>query len=229
MTVTVANTNTNNTFDYWRNRTNELAYAMTTYVVTTNSNTSTGNATISGTFTANVLVSNTLTVNVYNGTSAYFGNSTVNTQINATSIAITNSTANIIITSPNTVQISSSNTYYLTANGKWYSPPQISNYITLSTVSTTGTTGQLIDSFFTNTFLSAEYSINIKDNNANSYVSTKLLVNHNTGNVFTTEYGTLLTNGAIGVLSANIDSGSVRVYITPTSTNTSIRFVRITL
>ena len=34
MTVTVANTGNTNTFDYWRNRTNELAYAMTTYVVT---------------------------------------------------------------------------------------------------------------------------------------------------------------------------------------------------
>ena len=34
MTVTVANTANTNTFDYWRNRTNELAYAMSTYAVT---------------------------------------------------------------------------------------------------------------------------------------------------------------------------------------------------
>lgn len=54
MTVIVANTANNNTFDYWRNRTNELAYAMSTYAVTTNSNTAVGNAAISGTMTANV-------------------------------------------------------------------------------------------------------------------------------------------------------------------------------
>lgn len=67
MTVIVANTSNTNTFDYWRNRTNELAYAMTTYVVTAGStNTAVGNAAISGNFNAN-------TISV--------GNSTVNTTI----------------------------------------------------------------------------------------------------------------------------------------------------
>ena len=56
MSITVANTGNTNTFDYWRNRTNELAYAMSTYVVTAGgSNTAAGNAAISGTFTANDL------------------------------------------------------------------------------------------------------------------------------------------------------------------------------
>ena len=67
MTVTVANTSNTNTFDYWRNRTNELAYAMTTYAVTAgSSNAAVGNAAITGNFNAN-----TITV----------GNSSVNTLI----------------------------------------------------------------------------------------------------------------------------------------------------
>lgn len=63
MTVTVANTTLTNTFDYWRNRTNELADAMTTKAVTTESNTAIGNAAISGTFTANVITLANSTVN----------------------------------------------------------------------------------------------------------------------------------------------------------------------
>jgi hypothetical protein len=63
MTVNIANTANNNTFDYWRNRTNELAYAMSTYAVTVNSNTATGNAAITGTFTSNSLIANSVTIN----------------------------------------------------------------------------------------------------------------------------------------------------------------------
>ena len=55
MTAAVQNTITTNTFDFWRNRTNELAYAMSTLAVTVNSNTAVGNAAITGSFTANSL------------------------------------------------------------------------------------------------------------------------------------------------------------------------------
>ena len=67
MTVIVANTSNTNTFDYWRNRTNEMAYALTTYAVTAgSSNAAVGNAAITGNFNAN-------TISV--------GNSSVNTTI----------------------------------------------------------------------------------------------------------------------------------------------------
>lgn len=60
MTVTVANTANTNTFDYWRNRTNELAFAMSTYAVTVGSNAAVGNATVIGTVIANAFqISNT--------------------------------------------------------------------------------------------------------------------------------------------------------------------------
>lgn len=58
MTITVANTANTNTFEYWRQRTNELADAMSTKVVTVDSNTATGNAAISNKFTANGIVAN---------------------------------------------------------------------------------------------------------------------------------------------------------------------------
>lgn len=53
MTITVANTANTNTFDFWKERTNELAYAMSTYAVTVGSNAAVGNAAIVGTYIAN--------------------------------------------------------------------------------------------------------------------------------------------------------------------------------
>jgi hypothetical protein len=51
MTYSVANVAVTNTFDYWRGQTNYLAYAMSTYAVTTNGGTTpVGNAAITGAF-----------------------------------------------------------------------------------------------------------------------------------------------------------------------------------
>lgn len=55
MTVRVANTDITNTFDYWRNRTNELAYAMSAQVVTCNSDPTNGNTAINGDVQANTV------------------------------------------------------------------------------------------------------------------------------------------------------------------------------
>lgn len=68
MTIDVANTTLTNTFEFLVNRAAELADAMSTKVVTTNSNTTTGNAAITGMFSANVYS---------------VGNSTANTTISA--------------------------------------------------------------------------------------------------------------------------------------------------
>jgi len=63
MTAYVANTNLTNTFDYWRNRTNELSYAMTNLVVTCESNTTVGNCQITGNFWANSIMIGNNTAN----------------------------------------------------------------------------------------------------------------------------------------------------------------------
>jgi hypothetical protein len=68
MTINVANTTLTNTFEYLVNRTNELSNALTTKVVTADSNTTSGNAAITGTFSANVYI---------------VGNSASNTSISA--------------------------------------------------------------------------------------------------------------------------------------------------
>lgn len=61
MTIAVANTTLANTFGHWLTRVNEIATALSTKVVTVNSNTTIGNAAIEGTFTANVINCDTIT------------------------------------------------------------------------------------------------------------------------------------------------------------------------
>lgn len=61
MTIAVSNTTLSNTFSHWLARTNEIAHALSTKVVSTDSNTAIGNAAISGTFTANIVSCNTMT------------------------------------------------------------------------------------------------------------------------------------------------------------------------
>lgn len=64
--IQVQNTNVTNTFDFWRNRTNELATAMSTAVITSDaspySTNTSGNAVLNGTFSAYTFKSNTLFV-----------------------------------------------------------------------------------------------------------------------------------------------------------------------
>jgi len=100
MTVNIANTANNNTFDYWRNRTNELAYTMSVYAVTANgSNAAVGNAAITGILFANSMV---LSANAVVNTTIRVGNNSVSPDanivfINETSISIGNTSVNTFI------------------------------------------------------------------------------------------------------------------------------------
>ena len=333
MTINVANTGLTNTFDYWRNRTNELAYAMSQYVVTTDSNTATGNAAITGTFTADALVANTLTfsstngsinVNIIttsnistnnltvstgsianlssnifssntgnvvtlssniinsntanlivissnNGTFASYvtvGNSTVNAVVNSTSIRVSNSTINITLTSP-TLSQSSNGQYFFNANGTWTLVPintsgsntqvlfndsnsyngsagftfdKTSNTVTVAnsiiigttlnqyiTLTTTGTSTVALDQFATASYRSAEYIISIKDNTSNNYQLSKILLIHDGGTSYITEYGAIWTNTNIATFTSNIQSSNAVLYVTPTPTNTTIRIQKINI
>jgi hypothetical protein len=123
MTITVANTANTNTFDYWRNRTNELADAMTNKTVTVDSNTATGNAVVNGHFVSGTLVANvalrggntstfnTLTISsnveVSTGNTITVGNSSVNTQITSGNLFLNGSTLVIGNTDSNVTSNSS--------------------------------------------------------------------------------------------------------------------------
>lgn len=197
MTVEVANTGTTNTWQYFLNRVNELATAMTTKVVTTDSNTASGNAAISGAFTANVLIANT--------------------------VSVSNSTSNITISVPNTTLVSNGN-YYLNANGSW---SLIAPIIVSNTITTTGTAPQDIDYYPMAGIGGAEFFLRIKDNNANSYQAAKVLSYHNGVNAFSTEYGSMVSNVTLGTFGISTNATHVILTVTPTSTNSTINISRV--
>ncbi len=72
MVANIANTNLTNTFDYWRNRTNECADVLSSIVVTCDSNTTPGNAHITGTMWSNgvCIGNNTVNTTIYAPTNA---------------------------------------------------------------------------------------------------------------------------------------------------------------
>lgn len=197
MTIEVANTGTTNTFQFLINRVNELAGAMSSNAVTTNSNTASGNAALTGTFTANVLVANT--------------------------VRVSNSTANIVISVPNTAVISDGN-YFLNANGSW---GLIKPAITTLSVNTTGTSTQEIDNYSMSLLGGSEYFIRVKDNNANGYHALKILTFHNNVNAFSTEYGTMVSNTTLGTFEVSTNTTHVILNMTPVSSNTSLTISRV--
>jgi len=191
MTITVANTANTNTFDYWRNRTNELADAMTNKTLTVDSNTATGNAAITGTFSANVL---------------FLGNTT----------------SNLTISIPTTSQYANGK-FFLNANGSFV----LVQDTVRGNIETSGTTNTEINNYLTNTFASAEYLLAVKDNNANNYQSSKILISHDVDNAYLSEYAIIVSNNYVGSFFANSNTSHVRLYFNPTSTNTTINFTRV--
>lgn len=109
MAITIANTANTNTWEYFINRVNELAYHTSTDVLTSdasgNNNVTSGNVILGGTFSANVIS---------------LGNSSVNT---------------VFITANSTIK--SSGKYYLNANGSWVETPGSRTSATISSTGST--------------------------------------------------------------------------------------------
>ena len=200
MTVTVANVANTNTFDFWKNRTNELADAMTNKVVTVNTAATTGHAAITGTFTANVLAGNT--------------------------VYLSNTTSNLTISIPNTSVIASGD-YFLNANGEWNA---IVSPVTTLSVNTSGTSSQQIDNYAMTDFGGVEFFIRVKDQtppNANSFQAVKILTFHNGTTAFSTEYGSMISNAALGTFSVSANTTHVLLSMTPTLANNNLTISRV--
>ena len=239
MSINIANVATTDTFQKLLTTVNQLAYAVSNSVVTVGSNAAIGDAAVTGNIYSNSVVTNnifitnsisignTVTVGnvVINTNSIFIGNSSSNVNINTTSISFANSTANLNIKIPTSTQISNGQ-YYLNANGN-YSAVVIPTSISNNQVITTGTNAALIDSWSTSSYNAVEYIVSVKDNNANNFYASKIMLAHNVSGVFSTEYASLVSNSYLGSFSAVVAGGNVLMYFTPTSTNTTVKFVRI--
>lgn len=261
MAIPIQNTTTTNTFDFWRNRTNEMAQAFTNSIVTTDSNPSsvaaTGNAAITGKFTANsfyangvIMISNSMSnatitttsffvgnnsvsMNVSTGSVTFkgqplvVGNSSVNAVINATSFSIANGSSNLSITLPSNTIVEDGG-YYLNANGSWMS---IGGALAIS-VNTLpiNLSAKTVDTFDRTKIRAAEYLISIVDTSANNRQTAKILLTHDDGYGYVTEYAQHVSNTLLGNFTSSIVGTSVVLTLNLTGTSTAnVKFTRIAL
>lgn len=103
------------------------------------------------------------------------------------------------------------------------------NLITAINFTTSGTSQQTVDQIALATYRSTEYLVSIKDNAANGYQVSKMLVIHDGTTSYITEYGIMSTNSSLGVFASDISGANVRLLFTPTSSNTTIRLVRTSI
>lgn len=247
MTVLVANTANTNLFSYWRARTNELAYAMSTYAVTTDSNTAVGNAAITGTFTANAYVANTANIaSVYIGTSIILGNTTVTnpntTQANGShwlngngqfatlppSAVVAGSNTQIQYNANNGLGGSAAFTWNTSSNTMTVNGAIAVNAALIQTSRTTlvSNSQTTLDSFLMSSYRGAKYLVTIKDTTSNSHSITELLAIHNDGAAVLTESGGLSTNTTLGTFDASANATHLQLLFTPVPSGSVVTLVR---
>ena len=152
-------------------------------------------------------------------------------------------TSNIIPTANNTYTIGNNTTRWIMfgSNGNFANTLSVAGIIQANSgvqlqdgsqfnsisFTTSGTFSQNVDTFSTSTFRSAEYVISVKDNNANGYQVSKILVVHDGTVPYMTEFGVVQTNTNLGVFATSISTGNVYLSFTPVSSSTTLKIARI--
>jgi UDP-3-O-[3-hydroxymyristoyl] glucosamine N-acyltransferase len=183
-----------------------------------------GNGTFTNASFANVTVSSNSSLNVatvntvfITGVSSHTGNSSFasNTSFdaNATFSGVVSVSNNVTITGNTSVS------NFLSVNGISY------GYSTKYNVTTTAL--QTADNFSATSYRSAEYIVQMTD--STNYQVSKLLVLHDGTTAYVTEYAQLYNNSLLGTFSADINSGNVRLRVTPTTGTVVVTLTRTSL
>jgi hypothetical protein len=99
-----------------------------------------------------------------------------------------------------------------------------------STVITSSTSQFVADSFSSTTYRTTKYLIQVMQTGSSDFYSSEILLIHDGANVYLTEYGTLQSNSSpVSSIDADINSGNVRLLITPSVSNTTTKISRISL
>ena len=101
---------------------------------------------------------------------------------------------------------------------------QVASVSQAAFTATTTTNNQVVDTFAAATFRSASYQIQVVA--GSTYQITNLLVVHDGSAPFITEFGSVSTGTSLATFSADVNSGNVRLLVTPTLSNTTIKVVR---
>jgi len=97
-------------------------------------------------------------------------------------------------------------------------------HIKAASYTSTNTDAQVLDSFSTTSFRGGKYLITITS--GSDYQSTEIMVLHDASSVYTTEYATLVSGSTLGTFISNVDSGGVRLFVTPTNASSTFKYQR---
>lgn len=101
------------------------------------------------------------------------------------------------------------------------------SHVKAALYSISNTDAQIVDSFVGTTYRAGKYLISITS--GTSYQSTEIMMLHDGTNAYITEYATLLSGSTLGTFVANVDSGNIRLYVTPTNASSNVKYQRTLL
>lgn len=115
-----------------------------------------------------------------------------------------------------------------------YSYNPVTNFVS-STASQTANTKVsssasevVVDSFAVASYRSAKYMVQVDNtDHLNQFQTSEVLLVHNGSATFITEYGQIATSSVIATVDSDINSGMVRLKVTPTVTNSNIKITRL--
>lgn len=86
------------------------------------------------------------------------------------------------------------------------------------------------NSFVASDFRTTKYLVQVQETGSSNFYSTEVFIMHDGSEVYMTQYGTLNTDSSpVTSIEADIDSGNVRLLITPSVSNTTTKISRISL
>ena len=229
--LTPINSLANNTVTTLVALANAIVNAIATVVVTANGSAN-GSLTIGNGYVSGILGASVIAAGQLQGGNVQSSANLViasNTFINGGSFSIGNSSANSTMNSINVTvpTINSSNatiSYFKQSNVSFANCSLADIELT-----TTGTGQVTLDSYPLTLYRTAEYLIQVDDNNSVSFQASKFIVTHDGVNPTFTEYGRLTTNTTLASFAAQTNATTLSLTVTPVSTNTTIRVLRTSL
>ena len=89
------------------------------------------------------------------------------------------------------------------------------------------TANQVADTFPAQSYRTAKYLVQMTS--GSNYHSTEVLLIHDGTTVYMTEFATIFTNASLGTIDGDINSGLVRLLVTPANTSTQVKIQRLTV
>ena len=139
------------------------------------------------------------------------------------------------ITTTNSVGIGTTNpTVKLDVNGNIKTNNSViisDSQINCTTTTITGSSAQFTaDTFAITAYRTTKYLVEVRETSTSNFYTTEILLMHDGTEVYLTEYGTLKTSSSpVSSIDADINSGNVRLLITPSVSNTITKISRISL